>query len=49
MIAFNTELNSNQPFSTIVLKRYAVQFEELAPHQIDRLDYFLINHTISEA
>jgi len=48
-IVTDTALNSNQPFSTIILRRYAVQFEKLTPEQTARLNYFLINHTLGEA
>ena len=48
-IVTDTELNSNQPFSTIILRRYAVQFENLTPDKAAKLDYFLLNHTLGEA
>ena len=48
-IVTDTELNSNPPFSTIILRRYAVQFENLTPEKRAKLDYFLLNHTLGEA
>jgi hypothetical protein len=48
-IVTDAVLNSNSPFSTIILKRYAVQFENLTPEQTAKLDYFLLNHTLGEA
>lgn len=48
-IVTDTILNSNQPFSTTILRRYAVQFETLTPEQTAKLDYFLLNHTLGEA
>lgn len=45
-IVTDAELNSNQPFSTIILRRYAVQFEKLTAEQTAKLDYFLLNHTL---
>jgi hypothetical protein len=36
-------------FSTIILSRYAVQFEKLTPEQTAKLDYFMLNHTLGEA
>ena len=45
----DTVLKNNSLFSTIVLRRYAVQFENLTPDQAAKLDYFLLNHTLGEA
>lgn len=42
-------LKNNSMFSTILLRRYAVQFENLTPDQGAKLDYFLLNHTLGEA
>ncbi len=47
-VVTDAELNSNQPFSTIILRRYAVQFDKLTPEQTAMLDYFLLNHTFGE-
>ena len=43
------ELANNSQFSTIILKRYGVQFEKLTPDQTKRLDHFLLNYTLGEA
>lgn len=45
----DTVLKNNSPFSPIVLRRFAVQFENLTPDQAAKLDYFLLNHTLGEA
>ncbi len=45
----NIELANNSQFSTIILKRYGVQFEKLTPDQTNRLDHFLLNYTLGEA
>jgi len=45
----DTVLKNNSLFSTIVLRRFAVQFENLTPDQAAKLDYFLLNHTLGEA
>jgi hypothetical protein len=48
-IIADSKIDSNTPFSKIILKRYAVQFEKLTPEQVNKLDYFLLNHTFGEA
>ncbi len=45
----DTELANNIQFSTIIFRRYGVQFENLTPNQTAKLDYFLLNHTLGEA
>ncbi len=45
----DTVLKTNSLAGTIVLRRYAVQFEDLTPDQSAKLDYFLLNHTLGEA
>ena len=47
--ASNIELANNSQFSTIILKRYGVQFEKLTPEQTNSLDHFLLNYTLGEA
>ena len=48
-IVSDIELANEIPFSTISYRRYAVQFGELAPEQTEKLDDFLLNHTVGEA
>ena len=48
-VVADNALNSNSPFSTIILRRYAVQFEKLTPEQSAMLDYFLLKHTLDAA
>ena len=43
----DTELANGSPFSKINLRRYGVQFENLTPDQISKLDNFLKNHTLN--
>lgn len=45
----DTVIKNNSLFSTIVLRRYAVKFDDLTPDQSAKLDYFLLNHTLGEA
>ena len=45
----NIEQANNPPFSTIILRRYGVQFEKLTPDQQNQLDFFLQHHTVGEA
>jgi len=45
----DTVLKNNSLFNTILLRRYAVQFEDLTPDQAAKLDYFLLNHTLGQA
>jgi len=45
----DTELANRSPFSTVIFKRYGVQFENLTREQKAGLDYFLINHTSGKA
>ncbi|MBU0987839.1 MAG: hypothetical protein KKH68_11370 [Proteobacteria bacterium] len=45
----DTVLASEFPYSTITFRRYAVQFEKLTPEQKEKLDNFLLNHTLGEA
>ena len=45
----DTELVNNMQFSTIIFRRYGVQFENLTSEQTAKFDYFLLNHTLSEA
>ena len=37
------------PSSTLKVRRCGVQFGELAPHHISQLEYFVKNHTLSDA
>lgn len=48
-IVSDTVINSSPPFSMIALRRFGVQFKDLQPDQIARLDYFLLNYTLGEA
>jgi len=43
----DNELAKGSPFSKINLRRYGVQFENLIPDQISKLDHFLKNHTLN--
>jgi len=45
----DTEINSKPTFSTIIVRRYGVQFEKLTADQKAKLDYFLANHTLDWA
>ena len=47
--ASDTALAERSPFSTLLFRRYGVQFQNLTPAQTSRLDYFLLNHTSGEA
>jgi hypothetical protein len=47
-IISDTEMTSGSTFIERADRRYGIQFEELTPHQIDKLEYFLLNHTLSE-
>jgi hypothetical protein len=47
-IISDTEMTSDSTFIKHTAWRYGLQFEELTPHQRDKLDYFLLNHTLSE-
>jgi len=47
--ASDTALAERSPFSTLLFRRYGVQFQNLTPEQTSRLDYFLLNHTSGEA
>lgn len=42
------EIRSDLAFNKHTVKRYGIQFEELTPLQMDKLDYFLLNHTSDE-
>jgi len=48
-IVVDTELVNNIPFSTIIFRRYGLQFENLTSEQTVKLDYFLTKHTSGEA
>jgi hypothetical protein len=48
-IISDTEITNGSKFIKRTARRYGIQFKELAPHQIDKLDYFLLNHTLGEA
>lgn len=43
------ELNNNPQFSTIILRRYGLQFKDLTPEQVEKLDKFLLNHALGRA
>lgn len=45
----DTVINSSPPFSMITLRRFGVQFENMQPDQVAKLDYFLLNYTLGEA
>ena len=45
----DTKLANRSPFSTVIFKRYGVQFENLTREQKAGLDYFLINHASGKA
>ena len=45
----NTEIANGSNFSTIVLRRYGIEFENLTENQITELDYFLKHYTLGEA
>ena len=45
-IISDTEMTSGLTFIKYTAWRYGLQFEELTPHQIAKLDYFLLNHTL---
>ena len=47
-IISDTEIAGDSTFIKRTARRYGLQFEELTHHQIDKLDYFLLNHTLSE-
>jgi len=48
-IISDTEVTIGSTFSKRTVRHYELQFEELTPHQKDKLDYFLIYHTLNEA
>ena len=41
----DTKLVSNVQFSTIIFRRYGLQFDKLTSEQTTQLDYFILNHT----
>lgn len=43
------EIINNLHFSSLKMRRHAVQFGELDNNQISELDYFIKHHTIGEA
>ena len=45
----DTKIAEGSPFSTIMFRRYGVQFVNLTPEQAAMLDFFLLNHTLGEA
>ena len=40
-------LTGGSPSTSGIMKRYGIQFGDLKPNQIDQLDYFIRNHTVS--
>jgi hypothetical protein len=45
----DTEMISESPFGTKILRRHSIRFENLTPEQKGKLDYFLRNYTLGEA
>ncbi len=43
--AADYKAESEFPFSSIVMRQRSVQFREMRPYQISRLDYFIKNYT----
>ena len=41
-------VKSKLPFSPIIIRQIGVQFEELQPSQLSKLDVFIENHTMGE-
>lgn len=51
-IPFQTVWNSvlnGSAFSTILMRRCGVRFGDLSSEQTEKLDYYLLNHTLGEA
>ncbi len=45
----DTEIANGSKFTTIVLRRYGIEFDNLTDDQIAGLDYFLEHYTLGEA
>ena len=48
-IISDTQIVSKIPFSSIIMRRCGVQFEELSDNQISHLEYFIRNYAINSA
>jgi len=47
-IVSDVEMESDSTFSNRAVRRFGIQFGELTPRQVDKLDYFFLNHTLGE-
>lgn len=47
-IISDIEVKSDLTFNKGTAIRYGIQFEDLTPSQLDKLDYFLLYHTLQE-
>lgn len=45
----DTELANEFPYSTIIFRRYAVQFDKLTADKKQKLEHFLLHHTLGLA